>query len=171
MNRFSKEVFLKGGEYLTGVNVSSAGGDTTIDAHTTMARLPVESSFDTTWLRVNRRIDNLLSGDSVHRMVDLTLVMAMRPYTVSITYSKHTDSVLDVITPWYTRVDRGARMIQWYSFPDSILKIPVSFTTAGGDSVRERIEVTFDRLAQPMRVEREMTYVIPRTKFVQTYVY
>jgi hypothetical protein len=120
---------------------------------------------------VNRRIDNLLSGDTVHRMVDLTLVMARRPYTVTITYSTRNDGVPEVMTPWYTRVDKGARTIQWYSFPDSILKIPISFTTAGGDSVRERIEVTFDRLAQPMTVEREMTYVIPRTRFVQTYVY
>jgi hypothetical protein len=79
--------------------------------------------------------------------------------------------VPDVATPWYTRIVKGARMIQWYSFPDSILKIPVSFTTAGIDSVKERIEVTFDRLALPMTVERGMTYVIPRTRYVQTHVY
>jgi hypothetical protein len=171
LDRGTKEVFLKGGEYLTGVHVRTAENDTTIGGRTTLARLPITGAFDTTWLTVQRRIENLRSGDSVHRMVDLTLVMTRRPYTVSITYSGRNDAVPDVATPWYTRIVKGARMIQWYSFPDSILKIPVSFTTAGIDSVKERIEVTFDRLALPMTVERGMTYVIPRTRYVQTHVY
>jgi hypothetical protein len=62
-------------------------------------------------------------------------------------------------------------MISWYSFPDSVLRIPVSFQISGMDSVRETIEVAFDGLADPMRFERELTYVIPRTRYLAGHVY
>ena len=47
----------------------------------------------------------------------------------------------------------------------------VQFSTTGGKAVTERIEVTFDSLADPVRCAGEMTYVTPRTiySFTRTY--
>ena len=61
--------------------------------------------------------------------------------------------------------------IAWYSYPDTALTAPVRFRVPAGDSVRETITVVFSRAVLPVAVEREMTYVIPRTTYTFTRIY
>ena len=95
----------------------------------------------------------------------------MRPYQVIISYDAGRDKLRRFETSWDVRNDNGLHSISWYSFPDSVLKVPVKFQIARADSVREAIEVTFDSLAQPMNVSRELTYVIPRTRYAASHIY
>jgi len=74
-------------------------------------------------------------------------------------------------TPWQYRTNKSGKNIYWYSFPDSILTIPVKFSTIGNDSVKENIEVVFDKLAYPIKIAGKMTDVIPRTKYTANFWY
>jgi hypothetical protein len=58
-----------------------------------------------------------------------------------------------------------------YSFPDSVIKIPIIFTITGNDTVKESTELIFDRLVYPIRIEGENINLIPRTKFIENHEY
>ncbi|HEV8538759.1 MAG TPA: M28 family peptidase [Bacteroidota bacterium] len=171
MTKRTKEISVKSGEYLRNLKIAHGGTDTLIDARVTSAVIAPRESFDTTWVRVQRSEEKSQSGDTTTFNLELLLSTRYRPYTVSVNYYAGKDKLKSFDTKWQFRNDWGLRSIEFYSFPDSILKIPVKFQITGDDSVKERIEVTFDRLAYPMTVERELTYVIPRTRYSASYVY
>ncbi len=172
MNKHKKEISIKSGEYLSDLNITHGGNDTLIDTRATSATITPSNAFDTTWLTVERQEQkHQLNDTTTNYNVELTLRAVTRPYTVTVTYYLGKDKMTSFDTHWKFRNDNGLQTISWYSFPDSILKIPVEFQITGSDSVRESIEVTFATLADPMTVERELTYVIPRTRYAASYVY
>ena len=168
LSRHSRSVALQGSEYLKEMNIVHAGGDTTIASTITELELPPGRGFDTTWLSVGRTERHEKSGDTTRYDLELRLAATRRPYAVSVTYSSAGDKVAGFESPFYFYTNRGSTHLEWYSFPDSALTIPVRFSVIGKDSVRESIEVMFDSLADPVTVEGEMTYVIPRTVFSST---
>ncbi|HTK82255.1 MAG TPA: M28 family metallopeptidase [Bacteroidota bacterium] len=172
MTSNKKNVTLKSGEYLYDLHISAGGKDTVIDSRGTEAAIPVTGSFDTTWLSVDRQAQRTSLNDTT-TVFDITLTLSanMRPYQVTVTYDAGRDKLHVFETSWDSRYDNGLRSISWYSFPDSVLRIPVKFQASHKDSVRESIEVTFDSLAQPMNVSRELTYVIPRTRYTASHTY
>ncbi len=171
MDKSTKDVVIRSGEYLSGLHIRHGGVDTIIDARTTIARIAPRGGFDTSWLTVGRQDVRQQIGDTTIHDIELTLSMTRRPFTVAVYYVGGKDKLASFNTPWTFASDEGIRKISWYSFPDSSLKIPVKLRTVGSDSIKERIEVTFAGLAYPMDVQREMTYMIPRTRYTQGFVY
>lgn len=171
MNRSAKDIVIRGGEYLSGFHVRFGTIDTTFNDRTVTAKFAAMDGFDTSWVKVRRQDEKVWNGDSVRHNILLNLSMARRPYTVKVSYSGEKEKLTSFGSTWQFKSEPETRTISWYSFPDSNLRIPVEFTTAGNDSVKEHIDVTFDTLACPMKYERSMTYVIPRTKYLQSFVY
>jgi hypothetical protein len=171
MNRNKKDIIIKSGEYLSDLNINYGGNTTHVNSRATELTLTPTAVFDTTMLSVDRQVQKTQSGDARIFKVDLTLRATQRPYIVSVTYNAGKDKLTSFDTHWKFRNDAGLCTISWYSFPDSVLKIPVEFEVTGSDSVRENIEVTFARLAEPMSIEGELTYLIPRTRYNTSYIY
>ena len=136
-----------------------------------MAPIMPSDGFDTTWLHVSRQETKHQFGDTTHYDVELHLNAIRRPYTVAISYSINKKELRSFDTPFRFHSDGDDEMIDWYSYPDSTLTVPVSFSVIGSDSVNERIEVTFDQLAYSMECRQEMSYFIPRTKYVERHSY
>ena len=147
------------------MRIAHAGTDTSIGSTITELEFPPAPEFDTTWLSVGGSERHEKSGDTTRYDVELRLAATRRPYAVSVTYSTAGQNVGGFESPFYSHTNKAGTHIEWYSFPDSILTIPVRFSVIGRDTVRENIEVLFDGLADPVTVEGEMTYVIPRTVF------
>jgi hypothetical protein len=161
---------VRSSEYLAGMRVTHNGVDSVIGGRTSRLEL-TPTQFDTSWVRVERVLDASPEGGVTRYAARITVECACRPYAVSVRYRSGSKEAPAVESPWFGRPVRGEQVFAWYSFPDSTLEIPVRFTAAKGDSVVETIEVTFDRLAEPMDVTLENAYVIPRTTFVSTRVY
>ncbi|HYQ87527.1 MAG TPA: M28 family peptidase [Bacteroidota bacterium] len=168
LSRHTRAVALQGSEYLRGMKIAHAGTDTSIGSTITELDFPPGPEFDTTWLSVGRSERHEKSGDTTRYDVELRLAATRRSYTVSVTYSTAGQNVGGFESPFYSYTNKGGTHLEWYSFPDSVLTIPVRFSVVGRDTVRENIEVMFDGLADPVTVEGEMTYVIPRTVFSST---
>lgn len=166
-----RSVEIRSAEYLSGVHIAHGGEDTSIDARTTRVKLIPSSGFDTTWLAVGRQEQRRQVGDTTLYDVRLRLTSKRRPLTVSVSYQSDGAALRAFDTPYQFRIDRSQTRIDWYSFPDSDLVIPVSFSTSGHRTVNERIEVTFDGLADPVRVDGESLYIIPRTICVSSLIY
>jgi hypothetical protein len=164
----SREVKIRSSEYLDGITFTHGLKDTTTGPGTMAVQLGPSATFDTTWLSVEREEQRRQSGDATLYDVTLRLNSKLRPLRISVSYESGGAGLRAFDTPYQFHETRGSSMIEWYSFPDSALTIPVKFSTTGGKAVAERIEVTFDRLADPVSCRGEMVYVIPRTTYSST---
>ncbi len=171
LSKHTIDINLVSSEYLSGVRLKHAQVDTIFTDRSTTARITPHTPPDTTWLTVQRMESRKASGDTTHFEVKLALRTTIRPYTVSATYSSGKKEPLNFSTPWKYRTLTTNNIIDWYSFPESPITVPLKFDVVGKDSVEEKIEVTFDTLAYPMVGERELTYFIPRTRYVDGWVY
>ena len=171
MTKHTRSLAVLSSEYLRGVRLSLEGSDTTIGGRTAVVDLTPGPGFDTTWLEVERTQKRTDIGDMTVYEVELRLRSKLRPMKVSVSYRDEAGELRAFDTPLQS-VDIGdARTIDWYSFPDSLLVIPVSFSAAKGNKIRETAEVTFSRLAEPVGVTGDMVYTIPRSIYVSTFVY
>lgn len=171
MDAHTQELFIRSGEYLSGVSVHHAGTDTLISGRTTVAKIPGGTDFDTTWAALSRTEERTGSGETSTINVGLVLSTKMRPYTVTLSYTGTNGAARSVRSPLKLQTDTSGTRIRWYSFPDSIPTVPVQLTLAGSDSVTENLEVTFAALASPMTVTGESSYLIPRTIYRTSHVY
>jgi hypothetical protein len=171
MTEHSTDISLRSAEYLSGLRIKHGGIDTVIDSKTRFVRIQPRRSFDTTMATVTRNLETHSSGDTTDYHSTLILSCVQRPFTVSVRYSSGKDDVRAFDTRWKFRSTKYNKVIEWYSFPDSFLVIPITFQVVGKDSVREEIDVTFDKLAYPMQCERELTYFVPRTKYTASHLY
>lgn len=163
-------VSVSSGEYLNGIRLTYDNRDTVLSGRIVKASLPTAQPATVSWLAVNNTI--VPAGAPGDTMVSftrrLTLTSRLRPLQVSVSY--RSDREFSASSPWATgmrrRVEKESdrlKSFSWYSFPDSVLVIPVTFTVADTQKISENIEVVYDRLAYPVRMERALTYFTPRT--------
>lgn len=166
----SGTVSLSSGEYLNGVRLTYDDRDTLLSGRILRASLPTARPATVPWLVVNDTIMPAgASGDTLVSFTRrLTLNSRLRPLLVSVTY--RSDQAFAAASPWATgarrRIEKESDRVKaftWYAFPDSALVVPVTFTVADTQKIRESIEVTYDRLAYPLRTDRSLTYFTPRT--------
>lgn len=161
-------------EYLDGIRIIRDRGDTVLTGKFLSALIPVgENNDNPSWVHVERDERRVKTGDTTDFAVDLTISCIRRPFTVSVTYSSGTNELGNFSsTKLFTTGGKPiSKTLHWYSFPDSVMTIPMQFQTVGGDSVKERIEVVFNLLAHPTQLEREKTNFFLRTKFYDSKVY
>ncbi|HEX9614760.1 MAG TPA: M28 family metallopeptidase [Bacteroidota bacterium] len=149
-------------DFLDGALVSVSGKDTLITGRETSARFENFDASQGEWIRVERSVES--RGDSNTTFdIRLWIHARYRPYRLKVTYAGGSGIPTDVTTPLVWSPGTNSISFQWYSFPDTALFLPVSFTVTGSDSVKEYIEATF--LEQPVEVlvNKEMSSVSSRT--------
>lgn len=153
VNSGEKLVLLRSSENLYGLKLVHAGSDTSVDGRQARAALTPSALFDTSWLHVaqDRTAPSTGGTDSA---IELTLTADRRPYTVYASVASGPPGK-----------DRRSEEYRWYSFPDSIIHIPIGGAAAASDSLTVNYEVVFDALADPVRCEGDNIYVIPRTTY------
>ena len=166
----SGTVSLTSSEYLNGVRLTYDNRDTLLSGRNVRVTLPTAHPATVPWLAVSDSV--MPAGTPGDTLVSftrrLTLNSQIRPLMVSVTY--RSDQVFTAVSPWASgarrRIEKESdrlKVFTWYAFPDSVLVVPVTFTVADTQKIRESIEVTYDRLAYPLRAERPLTYFTPRT--------
>ena len=159
-----------GGEFLGGMRITHGGKDTLIEGRTAAVTL-TPAAFDTTLARVERDLTTLADSDHAVYNGGLRISCARRPLSVAVRYTGSSKKAPYVACPWQTIDERGAALIQWRHFPDTILVIPVKFTVDKGDSIKESVEVVFAHLADPVTITGEFTSVVGRTTYTSDKVY
>lgn len=166
MTNHTDEITLRGFDYITGALVRYAGRESLITAKTASITLRDRPALDTSIVSLEHREQKTLEGDTASFDIELRISSRERPYTVTVRYSGGKEGPLGFVTPlkYRHRADQSIT-VDWYSYPDTILTLPVKFRIADTGSVRETVSVVFSRAVEPVGVEREATYVIPRTTY------
>jgi hypothetical protein len=168
----TSSVVIRGSEYLSGVSGRIGGRDTLFDERSNFASLNGARDYKVSWLSV--AAGNVLSSRSsdstwnVER--NLEVHSRIRPLRVNLWYDSN--EPFDVSSEW-THGARSAdprlretdrrKVFRWYSFPDTLLTIPVTFTLRDTQRVIENVEVIFDSVEYPINLQREFTNVSYRT--------
>jgi hypothetical protein len=122
------------------------------------------------WIRVERALET--RGDSGTTFdIRLHLYAKTRPYSLTVTFAGGTATPTDVTTPFVWSPGTNSISFRWFSFPDTALFLPVSFTVEGSDSIKEYIEATFTEQAIPVSVSKDLANTVSRTKFSRTSEY
>jgi hypothetical protein len=171
MTAHKQTVQINSPEFLTGVKLAHGGIDTLIASRTTELEIAPRSYFDTTWANVARSDSTTKSGDTTTHNIRLVIRSKFRPYVVDVHYSAGIKDIAGFETPLKCTYTDNSRTLEWYSFPDTTILVPVKFQTVSKDSVTESISILFDSLAYPMTLQRPLTYFLPRTTYSNSHTY
>jgi len=156
---------IQSSEYLTGLQLHYDQTDTTFTSHTTSGIVQGQFALESSWVTVHDSDHAIRNGNTTHHDLELHLRMRERPFRVSVSFFGGRSPLHDFSTPRAYEIDKSLATLQWYSFPDTELTIPVSFDVVGKDSIRESVGVEFDTLLSPVRWKLDRAYAIPRTVF------
>ena len=161
---------ITGGEYLNGIKAAYGPVDTVLSGRLNSDTAMLSSqAVPCSILARTELADTAGLPDSLHlaRRV-LEIRSRLRPLRVNIRY--RSPDTLVCSSPWVARTGRmfdrlatNVKTFSWYAFPDSVLVVPVTFLLRGRQRVAESVEVTMDRLALPVRLERDLTFFTKRT--------
>ncbi len=163
---------IKSSEYFEGLTGTINGRDTTLTGRQNYAAVQEAKGFSVNWVGVSQSVDEPAKiSDSTWRIERvLELHSQFRPLSVSVVYES--DQPFEVQSQWAhgpqvrdrrLRETEMRKVFRWYSFPDTLLRIPVTFTLRDTQRVTERVEVVFDSVAFPIRLQREFTNIEYRT--------
>jgi hypothetical protein len=162
---------VRSSEYLGGTRIALAGLDTTIAGKTTEVTFERSLSLPADpWIRIARtmqttRNDGILAVDLV-----VSLNMKHRPIKLKISYSGSKGKLVHASSPFASGLTESSISLQWASFPDTSLTIPISFSIPDRDSVglREHLEATFQEEVFPVALEpRQPSSLVRRSYFVR----
>jgi hypothetical protein len=167
MNTGEGTVQLKSSEYLRHLTVHFAEKDTMISTWERNVLLKEFSYNYTPWIQIERTV--LTSADSsITYDILATLHFKYRPRNFTISYSTKKSKIEDVAGEFITNTTAHRVSLQWKSFPDTVMMIPIHFRTAKTDSVTETLEAKFVELIEPVRIEKELTNIDSQTTLRRT---
>ncbi len=140
----SSRIKVESAEPLNSAGLSINGKDTTFRGGVTSVTIDDESP-PRKWFRVHS-VDSLLAtgngigGEDLSRVLRFDL--PQRPYTLSVRYD--CDSSFSLFSPWESKSEGRSVSLKWYSFPDSNLVLPMTFTSASRQQIIQEIEITYN---------------------------
>ncbi|MCX6122582.1 MAG: M28 family metallopeptidase [Ignavibacteriales bacterium] len=169
LNTEKGKVMLKSNEYLKDLRVHLADKDTNISSWDREILLK-EFTFDRApWIHLEHT--NIISSDSNTTFDILAKVhFKYRPISFTLTYSTGKNKFENVSSMDAVNITDHTISLQWKSLPDTVMMIPIHFRVAKADSVTETIEAKFTEMIEPIRIEKELTNIIPQTTVRRTEV-
>jgi len=158
---------LTSGEYLHGLQVHLADKDTTIASRNRDIMLKNFSFGQIPWMKVERIKTTSADSNTTFDMM-VTLHFKYRPQSFSLTYSGGKKKLRYASSLYALNTTEQTVSLRWQSFPDTLLQIPIHFQVIKGDSLTETIEAKFLEMAEPVRIEKELANIIPRTTMKRT---
>jgi len=163
---------VKSSESLRDVQAVIDGRDTVLTEGSNFWRpaLPKGARVDWVEVRSSDAVPAASSDTTVQLERTITVRSAFRPLRVEALFESK--EPFEVASPWASgaksrdpslRQTSTRKRFSWYAFPDTLLRIPITFTLRQKQTVAQTVSVTFDSLASPLRLYRDFTNVRYRT--------
>jgi hypothetical protein len=155
-------IVVSSSEYMRNVKVHIGNRDTLLtDGDQRVVLKPIDAK-PSDWLETQHTITT--TGDSIKQVsLVVHLVMKYRPYRLRVVYEAKKDTLKNVDSPIVFGTLKRKVSFRWYSFPDSLQTIPVTFSVSAKDTVTETIEAEFLQQLEPVTVEKELATYNSRT--------
>jgi hypothetical protein len=148
---------------LKGTSASYRGRDTTLASRTCEVTLDTVSLDPAQgWVTVQHALN--VDKDSVTRLrLNAGIHSKYRPYSLFVTYSTGKGRFRDISTGLPAEITGRSVSYFWYSFPDTLIDVPLTCTLSGVDSLTETVEATFTQQVVPLKLQKEHSTTISRT--------
>jgi hypothetical protein len=170
MNTGKGTVQLKSSEYLRHLTVHLAEKDTIISTWKRNVPIKEFTYHHAPWIQIERTVLKTSLDSSITYNILATLHFKYRPQNFTLSYSTKKSKIEDVAGEFIANTTAHSVSLQWKSFPDTVMMIPIHFRTAKADTVTETLEEKFVELIEPVRIEKERTNIVPQTTVRQTEV-
>jgi hypothetical protein len=161
---------LRSTEYLAGTRIRFVDHDTTVPSSTGITIRKAFSQPAHPWVMVTRSIQSKSSANMIAVDMVVHVTMVQRPIKLKLSYSTISGKLTNASSPYASGTTERSISLQWASFPDTSLTIPISFSLAASDSLnlREHMEASFVELPYRVSLEpRVPSAVINRSAFVR----
>jgi hypothetical protein len=154
-------------EYLKGSRIHGTKIDTLITHKVNRVDIASSATVESPWVRCERMMRaSMDSGTTYDGTVNLR--MKFRPYTLRVSYSSAKARFGDVRSSFVFNKTEHSITLNWYSFPDTSLIIPLHFNITGSDTILQTIEAVFIQQAEPIIVTKELSNVSSRSTVTMT---
>ena len=171
-------IALRSSEYLEGLTLVVDTGKVVLDERTNFYEFtrPCRPRASLCSIDAGLSPEQAATGKDSTRKIDrhIAIHSAIRPYKVQVRYSS--ELPFEVSSPWayrrsapFERESDRVRVFSWYSFPDTLLEIPVTFTLRDTQRISEKIEVTYDTLAYPIHLTKDLTNIEKNTVVTESH--
>jgi len=161
-NTGKARVELVSADYLDGTSVRMDGKDTLLTGRDRKVRLQEAAPALDPWIRVERSVETVKGTNTTYTML-LKYHFKHRPYRLSISYRGGNAQPENVDSPFAWSPEGKSVMLRWYSFPETLLVVPLKMTVVGSDSLTEYIEATFVEQLIPVSARKDLASVRSRT--------
>jgi|WetSurMetagenome_2_1015567.scaffolds.fasta_scaffold23481_2 hypothetical protein len=168
MNTGRGTIQLKSSEYLRDVVVHLDRKDTILSTWKRIVTIKEFSYRGTPWVHIERKVLKTSADTSSTYDILARLHFKYRPLNFTVSYSTKKSKIENIVGEFITRSTEHNISQQWQSLQDTVMMIPIHFKTAKDDTVIEVLEARFVELIEPVRIEKEMTNIAPRTTLKQT---
>ncbi len=159
------DLTVKSAEYLNGLRLRFLDRDTLIQGRilsTSFADLPYRAE---PMIHATREVESV-EVDTLRRVhLRLNILISHRPYTLNVIYSFPKGALLDASSPYALTVGERTVSLRWYSFPDSVIRVPLTFVFRDGETIEEHIQAVFVQLPLPVSAEKELSTMIYRGRW------
>ncbi|MGD0590834.1 MAG: M28 family metallopeptidase [Bacteroidota bacterium] len=162
MNTGKGTVQLRSSEYLRHLTIHLAEKDTMIS--TWERNVPVKefTYHNAPWIQIERTVLSSVDSSVTYDILT-TLHFKYRPQNFILSYSTKKGKIEDVAGEFITNTTSHSVSLQWKSFPDTIMMIPIHFKVTKADSVTETLEAKFVELIEPVHIEKNHTNIDSQT--------
>jgi hypothetical protein len=168
LNTGKGKVIFKSSEYLRHLQVHLAEKDTAVSTWDRVLLLKEFTYNRSPWMDIDRTIHNTSIDSSTTHDILINLHFKYRPQKFTLSYSTQRNKIEEISGLFVTDRTNHTVSMHWESFPDTSIFIPIRFKTAKGDTVTEAIEAKFIEMIEPVRIEKELTNISPRTMLRHT---
>jgi hypothetical protein len=169
MNTGKGKVLLKSSEYLRHLQVHVAEKDTAVSTWDRAILLKEFTYSHAPWMNIDRTIHTSSDSSTTYDLL-VNLHFKYRPQKFTLSYSTSKGKIEEISGLFVTDRTNHSVSMHWESFPDTSLFIPLRFKTVKGDTVTETLEAKFIEMIEPVRIEKELTTINPRTTLRHTEV-
>ena len=163
------KLVLNSSEYLKHLHVHLADKDTTISTWHRELLLKEFTVDRTPWIAVEHTT-SILSDSTTTFDILATIHFKYRPINFTLTYNAGKNRMDNVSSADIANITSHSVSMQWESFPDTVMMIPIHFRVAKSDSVTETIEAVFTEMIEPVRIEKELANIVPQTTILRSEV-
>ncbi len=148
-------------DYLGGATLHFSGKDSAVTGFARKIRV-METIPTEQWIRVERTVETIKGTNTTFTML-LQFHFKYRPYTFEVAYRGGTSPLESVDSPFAWSPEGKSIRLRWYSFPDTLLVVPLKLTVVGADTLSETVSATFVEQPVPVEVRKEDAKVVYRT--------
>jgi hypothetical protein len=159
------DMTVKSAEYLHGLRLRFLDRDTLIHDKILSASFTDLPYHIKPMVHATREVESV-KMDTLQRVhLRLTMQMSDRPYTLNVSFFFPKGTLLNAFSPYAITFGERAVSVRWYSFPDNVLHVPLTFVFREGEMIEEDIQAVFTQLPLPVSAEKEMSNVLQRGRW------